>query len=688
MELGDNFTVEMKGWVDTDNGTEKWLVHKPGAFGVKVSDTVAENITAGILGGENLLVPTSHVDAATAWTSDNLSYDDDWGTFAESNVANNSWSEWLELQHSAVWCNSIKFKWEGKGANERYFNLSVYYDDAWQGVITGNAEPDATTTEDLGGTYSVNSTRIRIYNRTGGAVDEKFYELAFGADDFDTTTVTATGVESGEHSVKVRQEVNLLKNGDFEDGGTPPANWTLSGAGASSGTDTVTKRINASSANLTRNGSNCLISQDIADYARYAGKEVTLGAWIYATVASRARIGMYDGQTSSYSSFHSGVAGWEWISFTKTIDSSPTRLQASCWVVTGDTTAYFDGAVLIAGDDFEDFEGNMLSNWSFENGDPPDDWGFIGAGGTRSQSTEQTKIGAYTVKVTNAGADTLITYSVPNPTEYQGDTVTLGCWAWTDEPNRSYIQIYDGVSTSQTAWHSGDSSWEWLTVTKTLAPAASQIRIRPYVWTVGTTYFDGIILVEGDADALDITKRIDHLQILVDDEWQDSAYKETVPDNSNDWVLCENNVMPYGGIEGDAAFYQHSVPPTTRVVHYEPNDIITGTVLPDRAGGDHPGAFTWGSNPTGVSVSMGGLVSSSQPAVGLVAEDATPDIMPGVEITDWYTEPDVGGILLTFPLRPFVTILSDTTTLTELQAWRILGTAFLLMVRQGRLFSD
>ena len=35
------------------------------------------------------------------------------------------------------------------------------------------------------------------------------------------------------------------------------------------------------------------------------------------------------------------------------------------------------------------------------------------------------------------------------------------------------------------------------------------------------------------------------------------------------------------------------------------------------------------------------------------------------------------------PLRPFVTILSGTTTLTELQAWRILGTAFVLMVLLG-----
>ncbi len=48
LELGDNFTVEITGWIDTDNGTDKNLVYKEDAFGLYVSPTVSGTITANI----------------------------------------------------------------------------------------------------------------------------------------------------------------------------------------------------------------------------------------------------------------------------------------------------------------------------------------------------------------------------------------------------------------------------------------------------------------------------------------------------------------------------------------------------------------------------------------------------------------------------------------------------------------
>lgn len=47
LELGDNFTMELSGFINTDAGTEKHLVTKPGAFSLFVSPTVSGNITAG-----------------------------------------------------------------------------------------------------------------------------------------------------------------------------------------------------------------------------------------------------------------------------------------------------------------------------------------------------------------------------------------------------------------------------------------------------------------------------------------------------------------------------------------------------------------------------------------------------------------------------------------------------------------
>jgi len=48
LELSDNFTIEQKGWVDTDAGADKNLVYKENAFKTFVSPTVSGNITASI----------------------------------------------------------------------------------------------------------------------------------------------------------------------------------------------------------------------------------------------------------------------------------------------------------------------------------------------------------------------------------------------------------------------------------------------------------------------------------------------------------------------------------------------------------------------------------------------------------------------------------------------------------------
>ena len=116
------------------------------------------------------------------------------------------------------------------------------------------------------------------------------------------------------------------------------------------------------------------------------------------------------------------------------------------------------------------------------------------------------------------------------------------------------------------------------------------------------------------------------------------------------------------------------------VVWYQPNTIVLTNVLPDRAGGDNPGVITWGTNPAGVGVSLDSLVAETQPSIGVEAEDLTRDILPEAPVGDWFVEPDVSGTLLTHPLRPFVTLLSDTTKLSERQAREWLGIAFVLFV--------
>jgi len=166
---------------------------------------------------------------------------------------------------------------------------------------------------------------------------------------------------------------------------------------------------------------------------------------------------------------------------------------------------------------------------------------------------------------------------------------------------------------------------------------------------------------------------IERFSIYVDSVREDSAVGDTlvVTDNGNDWYIDINNVLPY------MDYYKHTVGGFL-IAWYQPVTMIIGTTLPDRQGAAQNGTFFFGTNPSGVVATLGSMVSSSQPVPGTTADEPPQDMLPDTEVTDWYIEPDVTGALLTNPVRPFVTILSDTTTLTELQAWRILGLAFIL----------
>lgn len=151
----------------------------------------------------------------------------------------------------------------------------------------------------------------------------------------------------------------------------------------------------------------------------------------------------------------------------------------------------------------------------------------------------------------------------------------------------------------------------------------------------------------------------------------------SVDDNSNDWVISN---LPYFN------YYEHTVSDAL-VVDYEPIAMISSTTLPDKEGTAQNGAITWGSNPAGVTVTLGSLTAES---AGVTIEDEGEgyrETMHEAEVGDWFLEPDVGVMLASHPLRPLVTIMSDGTTVTEVQAWRFLGLALLLLVTVGAAVS-
>jgi hypothetical protein len=122
------------------------------------------------------------------------------------------------------------------------------------------------------------------------------------------------------------------------------------------------------------------------------------------------------------------------------------------------------------------FELSAVNGWS----------SFSGA--TISQSSTQKKYGSYSLKIVNGASANAGAYQVIS-SSYIGKTVTVGCWVWADTPNNARLTTYGGV---YSAYHSGGSTWEFLTITSTVSATAQQVYCISDV-PYSTSYFDGYL---------------------------------------------------------------------------------------------------------------------------------------------------------------------------------------------------
>ena len=62
-------------------------------------------------------------------------------------------------------------------------------------------------------------------------------------------------------------------------------------------------------------------------YLRYAGRSLVMGCWCYTAAASKARIGLVQSSGTTWSGYHSGTAGKEWLEFPADIASNTTTFS-------------------------------------------------------------------------------------------------------------------------------------------------------------------------------------------------------------------------------------------------------------------------------------------------------------------------------------------------------------------------
>jgi hypothetical protein len=133
----------------------------------------------------------------------------------------------------------------------------------------------------------------------------------------------------------------------------------------------------------------------------------------------------------------------------------------------------------------------IIANGNMETSDPPTGWTLAGAGATWSRSNTQAKYGTYSGKLIRGGTDCYSYQQFVNDSRFNGTNFTYGCWVYATAANRARIAINDGTTTTYSSYHTGSSSWEWLSVTASVAANLHIVQVRNYVDTGDTTaYFD------------------------------------------------------------------------------------------------------------------------------------------------------------------------------------------------------
>ena len=147
---------------------------------------------------------------------------------------------------------------------------------------------------------------------------------------------------------------------------------------------------------------------------------------------------------------------------------------------------------------------NLLSNgdfesWSAGTSAAPDEWTKVGSYSSAAREGSTVKLGTYSAKFTSAHVYQSI-HSEKGIDYWKSRTATIGAWVWADTASKVRLNLYDGVSNNLSSYHTGGSTWEWLSVTGTIGASATEVTFYISGDVADNDiieYIDGAMLVEG-----------------------------------------------------------------------------------------------------------------------------------------------------------------------------------------------
>ena len=143
--------------------------------------------------------PTGFVDSGGEWMDETNAYDDNTATSASCyDIESEDWTSFLELTHSAIQCDKIRFYAATVNNYVDTVDVDVYYGGAWHDVYQGSWTEDSWVEKSIpGGEQSVTSVRFRFWNSDEEEQDDvRLKEVEFWR-------ITAGNVPAAIHHYKM-----------------------------------------------------------------------------------------------------------------------------------------------------------------------------------------------------------------------------------------------------------------------------------------------------------------------------------------------------------------------------------------------------------------------------------------------------------------------------------------------------
>ena len=167
-------------------------------------------------------------------------------------------------------------------------------------------------------------------------------------------------------------------------------------------------------------------------------------------------------------------------------------------------------------------QGNWVANenfliWPGATAEAPAYWTLDTIAIAREAST--VKIAGQSAKLTRSGSDGDLVQNLMNTTSfsangayYQGKTFAFGAWVKTSVASSVRLQFDDGVTTSETSYHTGTGggggNWEWLATTHTVSASATKMALGiQQLNSNGDAYVNGVTATVSE-NGLEITEWI------------------------------------------------------------------------------------------------------------------------------------------------------------------------------------